>query len=90
MNEVTLMVQLGDAEVARVHSELQKDVAHLAERLARLSKRLEQDGIESRVNDYGEVQGAGLDIDRHCAQLNAARAKRDLLRTIVERMGSTR
>jgi hypothetical protein len=55
----------------------------LSEVLARVAARLEAEGVEARLNSLGEVQGLGLDIDRGCALLDAARRSRDAMRAAV-------
>jgi hypothetical protein len=83
---LAMRARMIEDDVARVHGLLIEEARRLANRLTRLAARLEQEGIDASVNEYGEIQGSGPDIDRLCVQLHAARGKRDLLRTVARRM----
>ncbi len=57
--------------------------SYLAERMTKLAARLREEGPAASVNELGEVQGLGADVDRLCALLHAARGSRDLARRIA-------
>ena len=73
-----------DRAVARAHAALADKVSYLAERMTRLAARLQAEGTDASVNELGEVQGLGADVDRLCALLHAARQTRDLSRQVAE------
>jgi hypothetical protein len=73
-----------DRAVARAHAALADKVSYLAERTTCLAARLQAEGTDASVNELGEVQGLGADVDRLCALLHAARQTRDLSRQVAE------
>ena len=58
--------------------------------MTRLAARLGSEGANASVNELGEVQGLGADVDRLCALLHAARQTRDLVRRVAEAVQETR
>ncbi len=83
MKKADYMMEDAEREVARVHAMLVDKVTGLADRMSGLAARLERDGVVASVNELGEVQGLGADVDRLCALLHATRHKRDVVRLVV-------
>src|SRR5579859_3415152 len=84
MNRQEMMVADAEREVVQIHATLVRHARYLADRMATLADRLEHEGVDRSVNELGEVQGLGADVDRSCALLHAARRTRDLVRRVVE------
>ncbi|MGH7296530.1 MAG: hypothetical protein ACRELB_16450 [Polyangiaceae bacterium] len=84
MNLTDVMMDDAVRPVSRLHGELVDKATYLAERMTRLAARLREEGVDASVNELGEVQGLGADVDRLCALLHAARGTRDLVRRVVE------
>ncbi|HEY1697935.1 MAG TPA: hypothetical protein VGG39_37505 [Polyangiaceae bacterium] len=84
MNRTDLMMDDAVRPVARLHAELVDKATYLAERMTRLAERLGREGVDASVNELGEVQCLGADVDRLCALLHAARVTRELVRRVVE------
>jgi len=84
MNRQEMMVADAEREVVQIHATLVRQARYLADRMAMLADRLEHEGVDRSVNELGEVQGLGADVDRSCALLHAARRTRDLVRRVVE------
>lgn len=76
---------LDDAErpVRRHHEELVDKASYLAERMTKLVARLREEGTAASVNELGEVQGLGADVDRLCALLHSARGAHALAHRIA-------
>ncbi len=83
MKKADYMIEDAEREVARVHELLVTTASSLADRMTRLAERLERDGVVASVNELGEVQGLGANVDRLCALLDATRRTRDLVRLAV-------
>jgi hypothetical protein len=83
MTKNTLAVMNVERELERVHARLLASTKHLAESMTRLAERIEREGVEARVNELGEVQSLGPDIDRLCALLHVARETRNLVRRMA-------
>jgi hypothetical protein len=84
LNKTAYLLEDADSAVVRAHEALTDKVSYLADRMTRLAGRLATDGVEATVNELGEVQGLGADIDRLCALLHAAREARQLARRVAE------
>jgi hypothetical protein len=90
MDKTTYLLEDADRAVVRAHAALADKVSYLAERMTRLAGRLQAEGASASVNELGEVQGLGADVDRLCALLHAAREARDLACRIAEAAGEAR
>ena len=84
MDKTAYLLEDADRAVVRAHTALADKVSYLAERMTRLAARLQAEGTGASVNELGEVQGLGADVDRLCALLHAARQMRDLARRVAE------
>jgi hypothetical protein len=84
MNKTEFLLQDSDRDVVRAHAALVDKVSYVAERMTRLAARLQAEGMSASVNELGEVQGLGADVDRLCALLHAAHRARDLARRVAE------
>lgn len=84
MNQTDVLVQNAEREVARIHESLTCRARELADRMARLAVRLERDGVNASINELGEVQCLGPEIDRECALLRAALTHATALRLAVQ------
>jgi len=84
MNRTDLLMDDAVRPVTRLHGELVDKASYLAERMTRLAERLRREGVDASINELGEVQGLGADVDRLCALLHAARSTRELVRRVVE------
>jgi hypothetical protein len=84
MDKTAYLLEDADRDVVRAHAALADKVSYLGERMTRLAARLQAEGTSASVNELGEVQGLGADVDRLCALLHAARQARDLARRVAE------
>lgn len=84
MNKTEYLLEDAERAVVRAHVALTEKVGYLAERMARLAARLKGEGVGASVNELGEVQCLGADVDRLCALLHAARQTRDVARRFAE------
>jgi hypothetical protein len=84
MDKTTYLVEDAERAVVRAHEMPTDKVSYLAERMTRLAARLGSEGANVSVNELGEVQGLGADVDRLCALLHGARQTRDLVRRVAE------
>jgi len=84
MNKTAYLLEDAERAVVRAHEALADRANYLAERMTRLAARLESEGANVSVNELGEVQGLGADVDRLCALLHAARQTRDLVRRVAD------
>ncbi len=84
MNKTAYLLEDAERAVVRAHEALADKASYLAERMTRLAARLGSEGGNASVNELGEVQGLGADVDRLCALLHAARQTRDLVRRVAE------
>ena len=84
MDKTAYLLEDADRDVVRAHATLADKVSYLGERMTRLAARLQAEGTGASVNELGEVQGLGADVDRLCALLHAARQARDLARRVAE------
>ena len=84
MNKTAYLLEDAERAVVRAHEALADKANYLAERMTRLAARLGSEGANVSVNELGEVQGLGADVDRLCALLHAARQTRDLVRRVAE------
>jgi hypothetical protein len=84
MDKTAYLVDDAERAVVRAHETLTDKVSYLAERMTRLAARLGSVGTGASVNELGEVQGLGSDVDRLCALLHAARQTRDLVHRVAE------
>jgi hypothetical protein len=83
MNKAEFMLQDAEREVARVHEMLVAKADDLGDRMTQLALRLHREGVVASVNELGEVQGLGADVDRLCCLLHQTRRTRDLLQLAV-------
>lgn len=83
MNKTAYLLEDAERAVVRAHEMLAEKVSYLGERMTRLASRLGSEGADASVNELGEVQGLGADVDRLCALLHAARQTRDLVRRVA-------
>jgi hypothetical protein len=90
MNETEFLLRDAQRDVERVHRTLVRKAGHLADAMNRLGERLEHEGLEAGVNEHGEVQGLGTDVDRLCGELHTARRTLDLLRRVAQQGGQGR
>jgi hypothetical protein len=90
MNKTEYLTEDAERAVVRAHAMLADKVSYLAERMTRLAARLGSEGVDASVNELGEVQGLGADVDRLCALLHAARETRDLVHRVAEAAGEGR
>ena len=84
MNKTAYLLEDAERSVVRAHEALADKASYLAERMTRLAARLGSEGANASVNELGEVQGLGADVDRLCALLHAARQARDLARRVAD------
>jgi hypothetical protein len=84
MNETAYLLEDAERAVVRAHEALADKASYLAERMTRLAARLGSEGASASINELGEVQGLGSDVDRLCALLHAARQTRDLVRRVAD------
>ena len=84
MNKTAYLLEDAERAVVRAHEMLVDKVGYLGERMTRLAACLGTEGADASVNELGEVQGLGSDVDRLCALLHAARQTRDLVRRVAE------
>lgn len=83
LNVPDLMILNAEQRASALHEELLGNVRRLSEQMNRVLKRLESEGIEARLNELGEVQDLGLQVDRGIALLAAARSARDGMRLLL-------
>jgi hypothetical protein len=84
MNRTEYLLEDAERAIVRARAGLTDKARSLAERMTRLAARLQAEGTSASVNELGEVQGLGADVDRLCALLHAAREARDLARRVAE------
>ena len=65
-----------DEEVSKAMERLREIIGVLADRLGGVAARIDREGVAAGVNELGEVQGLGFDVDRACALFEAAKRTR--------------
>ncbi len=71
--------------IARRIEKLTEAARQLSRNMERLARDLEANGADACVNSLGEVQIAGLEVDRECALFDVARST---LRDAIKRRGN--
>ncbi|MFO7180898.1 MAG: hypothetical protein DIU78_019515 [Pseudomonadota bacterium] len=84
ITETDVLLMNQDEHLSTIHRSLLVSARDLSERMARLVRKLELEGLDTTVNGFGEVQGLGADVDRYCALLGEAQRQRALARRLVE------
>jgi hypothetical protein len=76
-------------QLRSAHRSLRDLALTISERMATFAERLEREGVERGVNELGELQGLGPDLDRLCA-IFAERQRRvaALARIVAAKEGS--
>ncbi len=78
----SIHIQLSEQDVDNARGMLLRAAQHLLTKMESLIERIEKDGVAVRVNDLGEVQESGPNVDRLCAVPHERRYAIARLRTV--------
>ena len=62
-----IMLRDGQRDLVSTYGRLLTQARTISERMMTFADRLEREGVGRQVNELGELQGLGLELDRLCA-----------------------
>lgn len=82
MTKLDYAVEDADRQLENLKSQLDLRAGCLKDTLSRLQRRLETEGVTANINELGEVQGQGHEVDRLCALFKAQQDHCKVLRRL--------